>query len=192
MGARQRVRSAVAVASACLVLFGVQVASPAQAVPTPSPSPTPSPTSSTAAKLADAKKKVQELEKQSSAIEEDYEEAEQTLNDAKDRLSVLQDDIEAQQAKVDELAEQVRAIVLIQFRNRDVDPAVQIFTSGDPSTLLDRLSTADKVDQDMKATLAEHQAEEANLADLKRAEAAEVDALADGAARTVEFFGALS
>lgn len=173
---RHGVRNALAAAAAGLVLVGAQAAIPASAEPTPTPSP--SPTSTTATKLADAKKTVQELEMQAARVEEDYEEAAQTLSEAKERLEVLQADIAAQQQKVDELGEQVRAIVLIQFRNRDVDPAVQIFTSGDPNTLLDRLSTADKVDQDMKATLAEHQAEQANLADLRRAESAEVDALA--------------
>jgi cell wall-associated NlpC family hydrolase len=178
MGARQGVRSAVAVVAATLVLLSAQ-ATPAQAKPTPSPSPTPSPTSTTAAKLADAKKQVQSLEEQASKIGEDYDEAVQRLAVSKDRLRVLQGDISTQQKKVDELGEQVRAIALIQFRNREVDPAVQIFTSGDPNTLLDRLSTADKVDQDMNATLAEHQSEQANLADMERTEAAEAEALAD-------------
>jgi cell wall-associated NlpC family hydrolase len=177
MGARQSVRSAVAVVAATLVLLSGQAATPAQAKPTPSP--TPSPTSTTAAKLADAKKQVQALEEQASKIGEDYDEAVDRLAESKDRLRVLQGDISAQQKKVDELAEQVRAIALIQFRNREVDPAVQIFTSGDPNTLLDRLSTADKVDQDMNATLAEHQAEQANLADMERTESAEAEALAD-------------
>ncbi|MGC3994393.1 MAG: NlpC/P60 family protein [Propionicimonas sp.] len=177
MGVQQGARNAIAVVAATLVLFSGQ--SVTTAVATPSPSPSPSPTSTTAAKLADAKDQVQALEEQASEVGEDYDQAAQALSDSKDRLKVLQSDIEAQQAKVDALAEQVRAIALMQFRNREVDTTVQIFTSGDPDTMLDRLSTADKVDQDMSATLAEHQSEQANLADMQRTQAAETAALAD-------------
>jgi len=177
MGARQSARTAIAVLAATLMLCSSQVATPAEA--TPSPSPSPSPTSSTAAKLADAKDQVQSLEDQAGVVGEDYDQAAQALAESKQRLGVLQADIVAQQAKVDALGDQVRAIALIQFRNREVDPTVQIFTSGDPSTMLDRLSTADKVDQDMNAVLAEHQAEQANLNDMQRTAAAETAALAD-------------
>lgn len=177
MGAWQGARNAFAVVTATLLLFGGQIASPAEA--TPSPSPSPSPTSTTAAKLADAKAEVQKLQEQASELGEQYDQAAQLLDDSKQQLKVLDADIAAQQAKVDELADQVRAIALIQFRNREVDPTVQIFTSGDPNTMLDRLSTADKVDQDMNAILAEHQAEQANLNDMQRSEAAESAALAD-------------
>ncbi|MFT4108068.1 NlpC/P60 family protein [Propionicimonas sp.] len=177
MGAQQGARNAIAVVAATLVLFGGGSVTSAEA--TPSPSPSPSPTSSTAAKLADAKSQVQSLEEQASEVGEDYDQAAQALSDSKDRLKVLQADIKTQQAKVDALADQVRAIALMQFRNREVDTTVQIFTSGDPDTMLDRLSTADKVDQDMSATLAEHQSEQANLADMQRTAAAETAALAD-------------
>ena len=176
MGARQGARSAIALVAASLVLFSGQVPTPAQGAPTPSPSPTP--TTSVDAKLKDAKSKVLTLEEQASQIGEDYEEAAQALAESKQRLEVLREDIAAQVLKVDGLAEQVRAIALLQFRNRDVDTTVQIFTSGDPETLLSRLSTATKVDQDMTDTLAEHQAEQANLTDMQRTEAAEAAALA--------------
>jgi len=166
------VRSAFAVVVAALVLFGGQSVVSANAAPTPTPAPTPN-------KLKDAKDQVVELEDQASALDEDYHEASEALAESKQRLGVLEDDIAAQQAKVDVLGEQVRAIALDQFRNRDVDTTVQIFTSGDPETLLDRLSTASKVDDDINATLAAHEAEQANLTDMKRTAAAEVAALAE-------------
>ncbi|MCC6498265.1 MAG: C40 family peptidase [Propionibacteriaceae bacterium] len=172
MGFQKGVRSALAVVAAALVLLSGQAVIPSQAAPTPSPSPTPN-------KLKDAKDQVIELEDQAASLDEDYHEASQALDESKQRLAVLDADIAAQQESVDALAEQVRAIALMQFRNRDVDTTVQIFTSGDPDTLLDRLSTASKVDQDMNDTLAEHQAEAANLADMKRTAAAETDALAE-------------
>jgi cell wall-associated NlpC family hydrolase len=177
MGAQRSARTTIALAAAALVLCGGQPVGTAQATPTPSPSP--SPTSTTAAKLKDAKAQVQDLEEQASQVGENYDEASDALAQSKAQLKALQADIAAQQSKVDALGEQVRAIALIQFRNRGVDTTVQIFTSGDPSTMLDRLSTADKVDQDMDATLAEQQTEQANLADMQRTEAAEAAALSD-------------
>lgn len=174
----RRTRPVLAAVTATLVLGTGLTAIPAQATPTPSPSPSPA-AGSTEARLADAKAQVLHLEKQASEIGEDYEVATEVLKESEARLKVLQADIAVQQQKVDELGEQVRAIALLQFRNRDVDPTVQIFTSGDPETLLDRLATATKVDQDRNATLAEHQAEQANLADLQRTAAAEVATLAE-------------
>ncbi len=167
------VRSAFAVVVAAMVLLGGQTVGPAHAAPTPTPSPSPTPT-----KIKDAKAQVQQLEDEASQVGEDYDAASQALDESKQRLSVLQADIASQQEKVDALGEQVRAIALDQFRNREVDTTVQIFTSGDPETLLDRLSTASKVDDDINATLAAHEAEQANLTDMQRTAAAEVAALA--------------
>jgi cell wall-associated NlpC family hydrolase len=166
------VRSAFAVVVAALVLLSGQSVIPSQAAPSPSPSPTPN-------KLKDAKDQVVELEEQASAIDEDYHEASEALDESKQRLAVLESDIAAQRKKVETLGEQVRAIALMQFRNRDVDTTVQIFTSGDPETLLDRLSTASKVDDDINATLAAHEAEQANLTDMQRTAAAETSALGE-------------
>ncbi|MCA0297065.1 MAG: NlpC/P60 family protein [Actinobacteria bacterium] len=179
MGVRRSARNAISVAVAALVLFGAQPVATSQATPTPSPSPSPTKPTATETKLKDAKAQVLALEEQASQVGEEYDAADQALTESKSRLAVLKGDITAQQAKVDALGDQVRAIALIQFRNREVDPTVQIFTSGDPDTMLDRLSTADKVDQDMTATLAEHEAEQANLTDMQRTEAAENAALAE-------------
>ncbi len=167
------VRSAFAVVVAAVMVLGGQSVVPAHAAPTPTPSPSP-----TSTKIKDAKDQVAQLEDEASQVGEDYDAASQALDESKQRLSVLQADIAAQQKKVDTLGEQVRAIALDQFRNREVDTTVQIFTSGDPETLLDRLSTASKVDDDINATLAAHEAEQANLTDMQRTAAAEVSALA--------------
>lgn len=172
MRARSPVRSAVAAVVATLVLVGNQAVIPAQAAPTPTPSPTPT-------TVAGAKLQVTDLEEQASQIGEDYDAAVQALVVSKQRLKVLQADIAVQQEKVKALGEEARAIALMQFRNRDLDTTMQIFTSGDPDTLLKRLSTANKVDQNMNDTLVQHQAEQANLVDMQRSADAEVAALAE-------------
>jgi len=180
MQARRHARTALAVAAATLVVVAGPFANPASATPTPTPTPTPSGSAQPiAAKIKDAKAQVEELETQVSEVGEQYEEAAAALEENKDRLKSLKTDITRQQQKVDVLAEQVRVIALRQFQNRDVDTTVQIFTSGDPDTLLDRLSTASKVDQDMTDTLAQHEAEQANLTDMTSTADAEVAALAE-------------
>ncbi|WP_098460982.1 C40 family peptidase [Propionicimonas paludicola] len=154
----------------------------ANAEPTPSPSPNPSASSKSLAAprtAAEAKQRVKDLTEQASQIGEQYDEATDALADGKARLKSLKADIDAQQQKVDALTAEARTIALIQFRNRDLDPTVQVFTSGDPDSLLARLSTADKVDDNMESTLAEQQAQQASLDDMKRALDAEVQALAD-------------
>lgn len=178
MQAGRHARTALAVAAATLVVIAGPFADPASAAPTPTPTPTPS-AQPIAAKIKDAKAQVEELEKQVSEVGEDYEVAAAALEENKDRLKSLKSDISRQQKLVDTLAEQVRVIALRQFQNRDVDTTVQIFTSGDPDTLLDRLSTANKVDQDMTDTLAQHEAEQANLTDMTSTADAEVAALAE-------------
>ncbi|MDQ7992292.1 MAG: NlpC/P60 family protein [Propionicimonas sp.] len=165
MGLRAWLRSTLAVAAAGVVTLSMAV--PAQADPTTPPK-----------NLKDAKAQVVELETQAAAIEEDLEEAEIALNEGKRRLKALQADIVAQQQKVDELGVQARQIALMQFQERGVDTTVQLFTDSDPDAFLDRLSTTTNVDANMNSTLQEHQSEQANLTELKRAAAAEVTALA--------------
>lgn len=182
MPAGSRLRALIAVASATVLISTAAASGIAQAEPVASPSPSPSATSKAVATprtAAEAKARVKELTEKASEIGEQYDEATDALADGKARLKGLQADIAAQQTKVDGLTAEARTIALIQFRNRDLDPTVQVFTSGDPDSLLARLSTADKVDDNMESTLAEQQAQQASLDDMKRALDAEVQALAD-------------
>ncbi len=159
-------RSAVAVLTAGVLVTGLAAPS-AQADPTTPPKT-----------LKDAKAQVVQLETEAAAIEEDYEQAEIQLNEGKRRLKALQADIAAQQARVDELGAQARVIALRQFQGRGMDTTVELFTQSDPDAFLDRLSTASNVDANLNSTLQDHQSEQANLAELKRAAEAEIAALA--------------
>ena len=126
-----------------------------------------------------AKDRVEELQAEAGQIGEDYNTIADALDKGKDELKVLNSDIAIQQKKVDQLNAEARTIALAQFRSRDLDTTLQIFTSDDPDQLLDRLSTASKVDDTMAQLLSEQQTEQANLADMKRSAQAEVTALAD-------------
>lgn len=176
MALRVWFKSALTVAVTGVLTVGVAVTA-AQADPTPPASPAPSP-GATPTTLKDAKAQVVELEDEASKLEEDLEEAQIALKEGKRRLKGLQDDIAAQQAKVDQLGEQARAIALMQFQGQGIDTTVQLFTETDPDAFLDRLTTTSNVDATLNATLQDHQVEQANLNELKRAAEAEVAALA--------------
>lgn len=160
-----------AAAAVAITLFAGQ-SLPATAAPTPKPKPTPTTVTS-------AKDRVKALDKQASEIGEQYDEVSDALDAGKARLKVLRADIAIQQKLVDQLSAAAQTIALAQFRGREVDTTVQIFTSGDPDTLLDRLSTASKVDETMEKTLSEQQAAQGNLSDMQRTAEAEVAALAE-------------
>lgn len=161
----------VAASVVAVTLFGGQ-SLPAAAAPTPKPSPS-------ATTVASAKDRVKQLEDQASQIGEDYDTISAALDEGRQQLKVLQADIAIQQKKVDQLSAAAQTIALAQFRSREFDTTMQIFTSSDPDTLLDRLSTVSKVDETMSKTLSEQQAAQANLADMQRNAESEVNALAD-------------
>ncbi len=144
----------------------------ADAAPTPKPAPSPT-------TAGQAKDRLKALEAEAADIGEQYATASDALDEGKQGLKVLMADIGIQQKKVDQLSAAAQTIALAQFRNREFDTTVQIFTSSDPDTLLDRLATASRVDETMTKTLSEQQAAQANLEEMKRTAEAEVAALAD-------------
>ncbi len=173
---------ASATAAVVTAFLIVQFGTTASAAPSPTPTPGPSSSPSATAKpttVADAAAQVKKLEDEAAEIGEAYDAAQDALDAGEERLQVLRDDIALQQKKVDRLSAQAQAIALAQFRSRDMDTTVQIFTSGDPETMMAKLSTVNKVDADMDQVLADQQAEQANLTDMQRAAESEVAALAD-------------
>jgi peptidoglycan DL-endopeptidase CwlO len=172
-GYRMRLRNgrfatALLGAVAVTVLAGQVVVVPAVAAPTSTPTT-----------VKSAKERVKDLEVQASQIGEDYDAVSDALDKGKARLSTLRSDIAIQQKRVDQLNASAQSIALAQFRGRDSSTTMQIFTSGDPDTTLDRLSTASKVNDTMNKTLSEQAIEQANLTDMQRTAEAEVAALAE-------------
>jgi peptidoglycan DL-endopeptidase CwlO len=162
-----RFATALLGAVAVTVLTG-QVVVPAAAAPTSTPTT-----------VKSAKERVKELESQASQIGEEYDSVSNALDDGKASLATLRSDIAIQQKRVDQLNAAAQSIALAQYRDRDYSTTMQIFTSGDPDTTLDRLSTASKVNETMNNTLSEQAVQQANLNDLQRTAEAEVSALAD-------------
>ena len=174
MTLRVWVRSALTVAISGLLAVSITVV-PAQAEPTSPARPTPSPTPTT---IKGAKDQVIALENEIAATDEDLHEAELALAEGKRHLKGLLADIATPQSKVESIGEPARAIAWLQFQGRGVDTTVQLFTESDPDSFLDRLTTTSNVDATLNATLQDHQTEQANLTELKRAAEAEVTSLA--------------
>ncbi len=127
--------------------------------------------------LDDAKAQLQKLEDQESEIGERYDEVKLLLTQGRDKVARLNRDIDAQRAKVDAMRGQATSVALAQFQNRGADTTIQLVTSADPDSFLARMSTARKVDENMNSLLQDFQAQQANLADLRRSADAEVAAL---------------
>ncbi len=162
MRIRRLALSLVAVALATTTLFYDQAATIAHADPT----------------LDDAKAQLDKLEKQESELGEQFDEVKLRLSEGRQTVARLNRDVAAQSAKVDSLRGQATSIALTQFQSRGVDTTVQLVTSSDPDGFLSQMSTARKVDENMNSLLQDFQAQQANLADLRRAADAEVAALA--------------
>ena len=98
-------RSGLAVLAALVMLFAGFTALPASADPTTD--------------LDDAKAKVTQLQEEASSVAEDLEEATLRHQDSVEQLGLLNADIAAQQAKVDDLSVQARQIGRASCRERE-------------------------------------------------------------------------
>ncbi len=176
-------QSFVTAAVACGLLCG-QIAT-AEAAPTPTPSPTNTSKSvaaspvKTPTTVAEAKAQLKKLEDQQAVIGEDFDQAQAALSDGKHKVEAVKKQVADQQDAVDKLTKQVRAIALRDFQGRSIDTTVQVFTSSDPEAFLNKLSTVNKVDQNMNDTLQSQQLEQAKLDSMKRDLDAQVAALSE-------------
>lgn len=129
--------------------------------------------------VAAASAKLTQLEAEVSQLEEQFAQAKVAQEAAQKRANALQVDVAAQQVKVQALRQQAAVIARVSFQDSGIDATTQLFVSGDPENFLQQISTVVKVDENMNDLLQRFQAEQANLADLKRAadaEAAKADA----------------
>lgn len=164
---RSRLRTtltSLAAGAACIAVVSFGAPMPAHAEPTT---------------VAQAQAELDRLHDEAGLLEESYAQARIQLDEGRKRVDALHADIAAQQARVDELAEQARQVALTQFRERNVDQTTALFVNGDPDSFMRTLSTTRKVADNMNAVVQEYQAQQANLSDLKRSAEAEVKTLGE-------------
>lgn len=127
--------------------------------------------------VARAKAKVEQLSMDAAALDQDALGAQEKLDAASKRLSTREGDVAAQTGKVDRMRTQVGQVALAQFQNRSLSPGAQIILRSDQDSFLSEYSTIQQVTANQNNTLQSFQTEQANLADMKRGAAADVDTI---------------
>jgi len=131
------------------------------------------------AAIEQARAELERLHDESGALEEQWAQARLRAQAARTRVDGLNADIAAQQVRVDALADRARAAALAEFQSRGVDQATALFVSGAPERFLRGLSAVQKAQDNMNALTQDLQAQQANLADLRRSADAELAALVE-------------
>lgn len=127
--------------------------------------------------VAKAKAKVEQLSMDAAALDQEALGAQEKLEAASKRLATREGDVAAQTSKVDRMRTQVGQVALAQFQNRSLSPSAQIMLRSDQDSFLSEYSTIQQVTANQNDTLQSFQTEQANLADMKRGAAADVDTI---------------
>ena len=164
-----RGRKALLSAAACTIATSLVLAggaAVAQAEPTA--------TAASTSTVEGAKAALAAIDAELGHLEEQNAQALLTKDAAEQRSATLKVDLAAQQAKVEALRAQAATFARASFQAGGVDTTTRLFTSGDPDSFLQQVSTAAKVDENINQVLQRFQAEQANLDDLTRAADAEI------------------
>ena len=79
--------------------------------------------------VAEAKARIEQLETDASAIDQEYVGSREQLTKGRAKLKVKQADVKAQTARVERLKLQVGQVALAKFQNRNLDTAAQLFVT---------------------------------------------------------------
>ncbi len=127
--------------------------------------------------IDDAKTELVRLEEQHSAIEAQFTAAQQKVKEAEGRLKTAATDLGTQEKLVVGLRAQAVQVALYQFQSRGADLNVQLFTSPDPDTFLNKISTTQQFESNIAGSLQAYQAEVGNLESLKRTISSETETI---------------
>lgn len=127
--------------------------------------------------VAKAKAKVDQLGMEAAALDQQALDAQERLDDARKRLDQRSGDVQAQSAKVEQMRGQVGQVALAQFQSRDIDPTTQIFLNSGGDDFLNRYSAMQQFTANQNDVLADFQTQQANLADMKRSAASDVETI---------------
>lgn len=127
--------------------------------------------------VAEAKAQVDKLAMEAAALDQDALAAQGKLDEAQKRLATREDDVRKQTERVDTMRGQIGQVALAQFQNRELDPTTQLLLRTDADTFLSQYATIQQVTANQNGALQDFQAEQANLADMKRGAAADVETI---------------
>ncbi len=129
--------------------------------------------------VAEAKARIEQLQTDASAIDQEYVEIKDQLDKGRAKLKLKQADVQAETARVAKLKFQVGQVALAQFQNRNLDTAAQLFVTPDTEGFLSQISTVEKVSENQNSLLQEYQQEQARLADSEHSAKTDLAALAE-------------
>ncbi|TDT32768.1 C40 family peptidase [Naumannella halotolerans] len=129
--------------------------------------------------LEAAKEKVDQLQQEAAALDQDALAAEEELEKAKQALAAREDDEAEQQEKIDELTVQLRQVALAQYQDRVIDPSTRVVFSADSDNFVSRFSTIQHITDSQNGVLQDFQASEADLASMRRESEADVATIAE-------------
>ncbi|MFF4869149.1 NlpC/P60 family protein [Streptomyces sp. NPDC003444] len=136
-------------------------------------------TAQSGAQAAPAKPKIDEVKAKVDALHHEAEEATEQYNQADERrgklqkeIGQLQDKVARGQQELNALRDKIGSVASAQYRSGGIDPALQLFLSGDPDTYLDKASAIDQLSAQQADVLTAIQAKQRTLSQ-QRAEATE-------------------
>jgi cell wall-associated NlpC family hydrolase len=129
--------------------------------------------------VAEAKARIEQLETDAAAIDQEYVEIKEQLDEGRAKVRLKQGDVKAQTARVAKLKFQVGQVALAKFQNRNLDTAAQLFVTADTEGFLSQISTVEKVSENQNSVLQEYQQRQARLAETEHSAKTDLAALAE-------------
>ncbi|AVH97873.1 hypothetical protein GCM10010497_30110 [Streptomyces cinereoruber] len=135
-------------------------------------------------KIDEVKSKVDELHHEAEEATEQYNQADERRGKLQKEIGELQDKVARGQQDLNTLRDKIGSVASAQYRSGGIDPALQLFLSGDPDTYLDKASAIDQLSAQQADVLTAIQAKQRTLAQ-QRAEATAKLADLDGVRKTL-------
>ncbi|MFB7027407.1 MULTISPECIES: NlpC/P60 family protein [unclassified Streptomyces] len=135
-------------------------------------------------KIDEVKTKVDELHHEAEEATEQYNQADERRGKLQKEIGELQDKVARGQQELNTLRDQIGSVASAQYRSGGIDPALQLFLSGDPDTYLDKASAIDQLSAQQADVLTQIQAKQRTLAQ-QRAEATAKLADLDGVRKSL-------
>lgn len=129
--------------------------------------------------VAEAKAQIAQLETDASAIDQEYVEIKEQLDQGRAKLKLKQADAKAKAQRVGQLKRQVGQVALAQFQNRNLDTAARLVVTPDTEGFLSQISTVEKVTENQNSVLQQYQREQAEQADLEYSAKVDLAALTE-------------
>lgn len=127
--------------------------------------------------VAKAQAEVDRLGMEAAALDQEALAAQGRLDEAEKRLGTRESDVKVQSERVATMRGQIGQVALAQFQNRDIDPTTQLLLRSDSESFLSQYATIQQVTANQNGVLQDFQAQQANLADMKRGAAADVETI---------------